>query len=133
MATRSHIYIEHNDGLYTGTYCHYDGYPEHKAPALLRMSYDSVYAMIITATTKGVIRNFNMLEDKSGSWCEEVDYIYNSPEYLTKPYCIDNNRYVDYIYIKRKNGSVEFCNAYAIDDDWTKVNSLEDYFEEVKE
>ena len=132
MATRSHIFVEHNEGLYTGTYCHYDGGPGNKAPALLRLSYDSVYAIVVTATAKGMIRNFNVLENGPELWYSEVEYFSDTDkEYLTNPYCIENNKHVDYLYIKRKDGSVEFCNAYAIEEEWTKVSSLEEYFEKI--
>jgi len=134
MATRSHIYIEHSSGLYTGTYCHYDGHPEHKVPALLRMHYDDVYSMIVTATAKGGINSLNVTEQKGADWHFNIQYLPTaSSEYLTDPHSYDN-LYVDYIYIKREDGSVEYHDRLSdpnLDSGWNKVGSLEEYFGEV--
>jgi len=40
MGTRSSIGIENNDGTVDSIYCHWDGYPSHHAPILLKY-YDS--------------------------------------------------------------------------------------------
>jgi len=47
MATRSHIYIETEEGGFLGTYCQFDGYPSHMFPQLEQRSHTEVYGIII--------------------------------------------------------------------------------------
>ena len=53
MGTRSHIYIETEEGGFLGTYCQFDGYPSHMFPQLADRSHDEVYSIIVKGQTRG--------------------------------------------------------------------------------
>jgi len=96
MGTRSHIYVETDNG-YIGTYCQYDGYPEHMLPELERRGYEEVYGLVLRGTCTGGMR----------AMCRKmVEMAKGTPEVLIDPDCTNENCYVAFIYIVKKDGTV---------------------------
>jgi hypothetical protein len=59
MSTHANIFVETEKDTFVGTYCHYDGYPEHMLPALSSISHDDLRGIILVAGLAGGMRFFN--------------------------------------------------------------------------
>lgn len=103
MGTRSNIYVETKPGTYLGTYCHYDGYPRHMFPTLVKMKHQELLGHILIAMTRGGIR---ILEGQGAT-----EYLDDTiAVMLTNPAQEDWGP--DYVYIKRLDGGVQWRPTY---------------------
>ena len=102
MGTRSNIYIETEPETYLGTYCHYDGYPEHMFPTLSHMNNDKLLGHILTAMTQGGLRVLHADHDTLNS----TEYLgdYSCTCLLTDP--LTDDHYGEYVYVKKADGKV---------------------------
>jgi hypothetical protein len=96
MGTRSHIYIETADG-FVGTYCQFDGYPEHMHEQVDKRSHTELYGIILKATTTSGLR---ALSDGGPDYYAPT----GSVEIFTDPNCGEESMHVDYVYVKRQDG-----------------------------
>ena len=108
MATRSHIYVETNDG-YLGVYCHYDGYPESMVPTLNTLSYKELYAYILRGMIGG---GFDEIRPGDTPEYLEADELC----ILRDPNCQQESTYVSYVYIMKIDGSIAY--RCANESDW---------------
>ena len=108
MGTRSHIYIETGNG-YLGTYCQFDGYPDHMWEQVNKRSHEELYGIVLKGTTTCGMASLT----DSGPHYHPMS---GSVELLTNPDCPEENSYVDYVYIKRQDGSTMY-RGYG-QDDW---------------
>tara|TARA_R100000005_G_C4996835_1_gene203623 strand:- start:1421 stop:1753 length:333 start_codon:yes stop_codon:yes gene_type:complete len=98
MGTHCDVYFETEKDGFIGTYCHYDGYPEHMIPQLTSMDYAEVAATVLIAIPKGGLR---CLSREDGTEYLESGGV----ELLTNP----NEDWVSqFVYIKRLNGQVQY-------------------------
>ena len=106
MGTRSNIYVETEPGTYLGTYCHYDGYPDHMFPVISKMNNDELLGHILIAMPQGGIRNLDR---------EKTDYLDDGTCVLMfNPHMEDWAP--DYIWIKCHDGSVKW--RHCGDTEW---------------
>ncbi len=109
MSTHSTIGYELPGGSYAGVYCHYDGYPEHIVPVLLKLGHDGVMMAVEKALLEGGFRTFE--EDGVETFVEakgEVEATHRSHLLQTEWPC----KQEVYNYIIRLDGSVE-CVSYG--------------------
>jgi len=100
MSTRSHIYIETEGGGFLGTYCQFDGYPSHMFPQLQQRSHDEVYSVIVKGQTRGGISGIHPTKGVDfGDAMIGSSFLFNPMDYL-------ENTCVNYVYVKRLDGSV---------------------------
>ena len=107
MATRSNIYVETEPGAYIGTYCHYDGYPEHMLGILSKMTLDELRGEILVA---GLKSGFKYLGDSKSLAILRKPQEYIGDDiicYLHNP-SADDYGSPDYIYIKQVDGSIKY-------------------------
>lgn len=97
MSTHCNVFLEKADGTFTGTYCHYDGYPSGVGAELEKMSYMSFKSFLVEAQRGGGFRS-----------------IAGGISYLTDGVpCVLNNLSdegpcdVEYTYIKCLDGGVD--------------------------
>ena len=104
MGTRSNVYVETEQGTYLGTYCHYDGYPDHMFPTLQAIDNDTLLSHILIAAPNGGFRGI-----QAGGPTEYLD----DPSY---PCVLDNPSQEDFgpdfVYIKCHDGSVKWRGTY---------------------
>jgi len=100
MGTRSNIYVETADG-YIGTYCQFDGYPEHMYEQVNKRSHGEVYGIILKATTTDGIR---CLSDGGPEYYPPS----GSVEILSDPTCAQEASPVNYTYVKLQDGSTKW-------------------------
>jgi len=100
MGTRSHIYIETEGGGFLGTYCQLDGYPSHMFPQLTGRSHDEVYSIIVKGQTRGGISGIHPTKGADfGKAVIGPSFLFNPMDYL-------ESSPVNYVYVKRLDGSV---------------------------
>ena len=102
MGTRSHIYIEIEDGGFLGTYCQFDGYPSHMFPQLADRSHDEVYSIIVKGQTRGGIVGLAATPSAPVAYQDgaaQPSFLFNPMDYL-------ESSPVNYVYVKRLDGSV---------------------------
>ena len=102
MGTRSHIYIETEEGGFLGTYCQFDGYPSHMFPQLTDRSHDEVYSIIVKGQTRGGLVG---LAATPSAPVEYQDGIAD-PSFLFNPMDYLESSPVNYVYVKRLDGTV---------------------------
>ena len=135
MSTRSNIYIEADNG-YVGCYCHYDGYPSLKVPQLFSASYDEIYGIILKGTAAGGIEASGGERDSASRYSDvilDVEYSNLGIDMLFEPYDGHEASHVSYVYIKRKDGSVEYTDHLG--QEWKFIHSesdLEQMLEELR-
>ena len=106
MGTRSNIYIETGDG-FVGAYCQFDGYPEHMFGQVDKRSHGELYGIVLQAsTTCGLVS----LTDSGPDYQPSS----GSVEILSDPHSSEQNSYVSYVYLKRRDGTTAYR---ACDDD----------------
>jgi len=111
MSTHSTIGYELPGGSYAGVYCHYDGYPEHIVPVLLKLGHDGVMMAVEKALLEGGFRFFE--EDGAETFVEakgQVEATSRSDLLQAEWPCSSEV----YNYIIRLDGSVE-CVGYNSD------------------
>jgi hypothetical protein len=118
MATRSHIYVETNDG-YLGVYCHYDGYPETMVPTLNTFSYKELYSYILRGMIGG---GFDAM--RPGDTPEYLAA--QEPCILRDPSCREESTYVCYVYVMSADGSIAYRSAN--ESEW--LSSIEHLYED---
>ena len=109
MSTHSTIGYELPGGSYAGVYCHYDGYPEHIVPVILKLGHDGVMMAVEKALLEGGFRSF--FEEEIETFVDakgEVEATSRSHLLQTVWPCSSEV----YNYIIRLDGSVE-CVNYA--------------------
>jgi hypothetical protein len=109
MSTHSTIGYELPGGSYAGVYCHYDGYPEHIVPVLLKLGHDGVMMAVEKALLEGGFRVFD--EDEMETFVEK----HGESEATTRSHHLQAEWPCTsevYNYIIRLDGSVE-CVSYA--------------------
>jgi len=108
MSTHSTIGYELPGGSYAGVYCHFDGYPEHIVPVLLRLGHDGVMMAVEKALLEGGFRTFE--EDGVETFVEAhgVSESSTRDDYLSSEWPCQEEAYN---YIIRLDGSVE-CMRY---------------------
>jgi len=102
MGTRSHIYIETEEGGFLGTYCQFDGYPSHMFPQLTDRSHDEVYSIIVKGQTRGGIVGLAATPSAPVAYQDgaaQPSFLFNPMDYL-------ESSPVNYVYVKRLDGSV---------------------------
>jgi len=102
MRTRSHIYIETEEGGFLGTYCQFDGYPSHMFPQLTDRSHDEVYSIIVKGQTRGGIVGLAATPSAPVAYQDgaaQPSFLFNPMDYL-------ESSPVNYVYVKRLDGSV---------------------------
>ena len=107
MGTRSHIFVENGDGSYIGVYCHFDGYPEHMLEQIQFCSHEKMFEYVLMGGTKGGYRIFAPKDNGSEFLNDTLHYVYD-PEF--------EDSGVDYIYIKCRDGSVNWRPHHG--EDW---------------
>jgi len=103
MGTRSNVYVETEPGTYLGTYCHYDGYPDHMFPTLQAIDKDTLLSHILIAAPRGGIRSIQAggpMEYLS----DDTSCVLDNPS--------EGDWGPDYVYIKCHDGSVKWRGAY---------------------
>jgi len=109
VSTHSTIGYELPGGSYAGVYCHYDGYPEHIVPVILKLGHDGVMMAVEKALLEGGFRSF--FEEEIETFVDakgEVEATSRSHLLQTVWPCSSEV----YNYIIRLDGSVE-CVNYA--------------------
>ena len=102
MGTRSHIYIETEEGGFLGTYCQFDGYPSHMFPQLTDRSHDEVYSIIVKGQTRGGIVGLAATPSAPVAYQDgaaQPSFLFNPMDYL-------ESSPVNYVYVKRVDGTV---------------------------
>ena len=110
MGTRSNIYIETEPGTYLGTYCHYDGYPEHMLKALGAIDNDKLTGHILQAIPRSGFRRFDPAHDRIERFND------NEIVCVTNP-CADDEG-VEYIYIKQYDGTIKWRSTMHAAPGW---------------
>ena len=116
MGTRSHIYVETSDG-YVGAYCQFDGYPDHMYEQVNKRSHAELYGIVLQATTTCGLRG---LTDAGPDFQPSS----GSVELLTSPTSSEESSYVDYVYIKRADGTTVYRGG-DFSDGWGTWNDGE--------
>jgi len=107
MSTHSTIGYELPGGSYAGVYCHYDGYPEHIVPVLLKLGHDGVMMAVEKALLEGGFRFFDKAEVQTFVECHgEQEATTRFQTVLDEWPCTSE----EYNYIIRLNGTVECVN-----------------------
>jgi hypothetical protein len=107
MGTHANIFVETGPNIFVGTYCHYDGYPDHMLPSLNEVSNDDLRGYILVAGLSGGMRFFNPpeeIETLAGHCRDEVLYLHNP---------VLNEESAHFIYIKQMDGVVRWRKAYS--------------------
>jgi len=102
MGTRSHIYIETEEGGFLGTYCQFDGYPSHMFPQLADRSHDEVYSIIVKGQTRGGLVGLAATPSAPVAYQDGIA----DPSFLFNPMDYLESSPVNYVYVKRLDGSV---------------------------
>ena len=102
MGTRSHIYIETEEGGFLGTYCQFDGYPSHMFPQLTDRSHDEVYSIIVKGQTRGGLVGLAATPSAPVAYQDGIA----DPSFLFNPMDYLESSPVNYVYVKRLDGSV---------------------------
>ena len=102
MGTRSHIYIEIEDGGFLSTYCQFDGYPSHMFPQLADRSHDEVYSIIVKGQTRGGLVGLAATPSAPVAYQDGIA----DPSFLFNPMDYLESSPVNYVYVKRLDGSV---------------------------
>jgi len=102
MGTRSHIYIETEEGGFLGTYCQFDGYPSHMFPQLADRSHDEVYSIIVKGQTRGGLVGLAATPSAPVAYQDGIA----DPSFLFNPMDYMESSPVSYVYVKRLDGSV---------------------------
>tara|TARA_R110002020_G_scaffold98887_4_gene235139 strand:- start:130 stop:474 length:345 start_codon:yes stop_codon:yes gene_type:complete len=101
MGTRSNIYIETEPGKYVGTYCHYDGYPDHMLPTLQAFDSDTLLAHVLLAAPRGGFRS--LMSEGTEYLDDHAACILQDP--------LDEDYGPDYVYVKCHDGAVKWRDA----------------------
>ena len=102
MGTRSHIYIETEEGGFLGTYCQFDGYPSHMFPQLADRSHDEVYSIIVKGQTRGGLVGLAATPSAPVAYQDGIA----DPSFLFNPMDYLESSPVNYVYVKRLDGTV---------------------------
>jgi len=105
MGTRSNVYVETEPGTYVGTYCHYDGYPDHMFPTLQAINNDTLLSHILLGAPRGGIR---MLYRDDEGFTEYLDDAV--PCVLSNP--SEEDCGPSFVYIKCRDGGVKWRGTY---------------------
>ena len=117
MGTRSHIYVE-TAGGYVGSYCQFDGYPEHMFEQVNKRSHNELYGILLKATVTG---GFASLTD------EGADYFpgRGEPCFLLDPRSNEENSHISYVYVKRRDGTTVYRHGGA-EEGWRQYDPFAD-------
>tara|TARA_R100000008_G_C3505059_1_gene125711 strand:- start:221 stop:580 length:360 start_codon:yes stop_codon:yes gene_type:complete len=104
MGTRSNVYVETEPGTYLGTYCHYDGYPDHMFPTLQAIDNDTLLSHILVGAPRGGLRGLMDVVGLTEYLDDTVPCVLSNPS--------EGDYGPDYVYIKCLDGSVKWRGAY---------------------
>lgn len=98
MSTHAEVFVELEDGSVTGTYVHYDGYPDTCGKGMSSHSYEEIRTALLAAQRKGGFRFIGP---------DKIETFDDKRPLIIKKLTDARERYV---YLKRRDGAVDMVS-----------------------